>query len=237
MIEDRGRYRDAPDGAANLRVTVVGAGGRRHATEVVDICGGGVRLRLPPILGLAVPLGSTLMMRFESSLLTAPLETPGIVMRSEHTDAGTVTGVRFLDWIGLAASIPPALAPLFNLRADRRLDLDATQPTTIVVRTLDSGFEVAGVLRDISRGGLSLCAPPVAECLLAPVERIGLSFELPQIDDPFAMIGLIRHRDLTGESIHYCFDPDCRTNAAHQERIASYVEERFRIAVDSLTAC
>lgn len=236
MGDDRRCYRTTPGSDLDLELAVLGSGGRLSPAELVDISGGGLRVRLPLDLHPAPQLGTVLQLQFTSRLLLAPIVTPAVVLRTEDDSFRPITGLQFLDWLGLTSAVPTELMSVFNLRSDQRLELDPQKPTPVAVKAIERRVEVFGVLRDISRGGLSFCTGLSDARAFASSSKVGLSFSLPQLDAPLALMGMIRHRHLLGGSVHFgvCFDPMFAANFGQQERIAEYVSARMRQAIEQV---
>jgi hypothetical protein len=237
MDEARRHYRTSPHPGADLQVAVVGQHWKLKPRQVVDISGGGVCVILPSELPDTPVLGNVMILELGSSLLPAPIESAATVIQSDATDQGTVVRLQVLDWMGLAAMVPAEIAQLLNLRAGPRFELDPAAPVRIALRGVDIAFTVDGVLRDISRGGLALHAPLIAECALRKTDRIQVTFELPALDRKFSFVAAIRHRHLAGDSVCYgvCFDADATPDfQAQQAAIEGFIQERQQTARHAL---
>lgn len=237
MENHRRQYRSRPEQDLDLDVDVVGTRNRLHPATILDVSGGGMRLLLAKPMQPAPGLGNVLHVVLRSQLFEEPINAPVVVVQSDQTDEGQEIGVSFLDWLGLAAVIPAQFADLFNLRADPRLEFDPATPVEVTIRGLDIMFELQGVLHDISRGGLSFNAAPVAECALGRTDLCALEFSLPGSNRTFSVAGRIRHRGLCGETVQYgvCFDP-AYTQQFHDQLqvIEDYVQKRMRAALRDL---
>lgn len=238
MQNNRRQYRAKPGPDLQVDVAVIGDRNRMHAASIVDVSGGGIRLDLHKRMDPLPALGSVLHVMLSASELPEPIDAPAAVVQVDDLDGHQQLGLRFLDWLGLAAAIPARLAPLFNLRSDPRLDLDPATQVEVTVRGLDVMFELQGSLRNVSRGGLSFSAPPVAECALCRTDLCAVEFRLPGSTRMLSLAGRIRHRALLGEAVHYgiCFDPQYTQHFTDQQRfLEDYVQKRLRAALRQLS--
>jgi c-di-GMP-binding flagellar brake protein YcgR len=237
MKQKRKHYRKDHGPEVDLHVAIADRRGQLQTARILDVSGGGMRLLLPRGFEPAPRLGGVLRLQLVSSLVDAPVESPAAVVREEATDRGTIVGVQFLDWLGLAAIMPAELATLFNLRAGRRYEFAPTERIDVAVQGIDLELEVIGQLADLSRGGLSFYTLPVADCIIAMAEFVQVGFELPELDERLEFTGRIVHRHMVGDSVRYgvAFDEERSQRFEEQQRaIDEYVTERVGAALRAL---
>lgn len=229
MDDQRKHYRTAPEPQVDLRIAIVDSHGLLHRARVLDVSGGGMRLEVPPDLRPVPERGRFLQIRISSSLLQESIDIMATVMQVEANEHALVASARFLDWMGLSAMVPPALARIFNLRGEPRLELDPMEPVPVLVASVDFEFETRGVLRDVSGAGMSIHVQPVGPCALSRTDRVVLSFVLPGLDRRFRIDGYVMHSELAGGAMRYgvWFDADATTDW-HDQRLAidDYVARR-----------
>lgn len=235
MQDDRRQYRTVLQ-PLELRAVVTDEKGSHHWAEVLELSGCGMRIALAP--DVPVPrLGSALDARLESRHLKQTIRTPATVLQSDTTPNATVLGLQLRDWLGVRAMVPPELLMLFNLRSSRRFELNPAEPIPIRIRGIWLYFDLQGVLRDLSRGGLGFCASPDAEEYLSRTDHVQLSFALPGRERPFEIEGFLRHRSMAGEHVRYgiCFDPEAPPPQFRQyAAIERWIEDRRKKALGKL---
>lgn len=236
-MESRANYRTVPGSGAPLEVQFVDSAGVGTPVTIEDISAQGLRALLPPESEGCPELGSVLTVRFDSPPLRAPVDTPATVVHVAATGSALAIGVQFLDWMGLVATMPRALAPLFNQRQDPRLELDAAVPVEVLVRGPGDAYEVRGVLLDVSRGGLSFSASLLSQCAMRRSDTCYVDFQLPGGDRKFAFSCRICSRTLYGESLRYgvLFDRDYTPSfGLQQAALDAWVRARLDAALREL---
>jgi hypothetical protein len=233
MGRQRRHYRTSPRSLLDLQVAVLGADRQPVLATITDLSGGGMNVSVPLGFGNCWKIGAAVRVRLESRYLALPLEANTLLVRSELTEKEQLLGLRFADWLGLASVLPAELARLFNLRGDARFEFHPGRPVPVTVRGLEVSFEVQGTLRDISPGGLSFHANPIADCALSMTDRVLLKFTLPGAPRAFSFIGRIRHRELTGESIRYgtFFEGNASSGNDQAQALADFIAQRSDAAI------
>ncbi|MFO1078111.1 MAG: PilZ domain-containing protein [Planctomycetota bacterium] len=238
MTNSRRQYRSVPDSGLGVCAEVLGAGPTPHEGRVLDISGGGIRIAVTDELTQLPVLGKVCTVRLSANVLAVPIDAPAMVIQAEQTEAGEQTlGLQFLDWMGLAAEIPVGLATQFNLRRDPRLALDPSMPVGVTVRATDDSFQVVGVVCDVSRSGVGISVPVVAQVAMDRCNRCVVQFSLPGLARSLEFGCLIRHRSLDGETLRYglWFDADASAHFGLQQALlGEYVEERIEAGLRNL---
>lgn len=237
MTQTRKQYRAAPEAGVDLQVSLAIRGARGYPASILDAAAGGMRVVLTPAPPESIGLGDVFQVRIESSALPAPIETPAVVVHAEPDEGAMLLGLRFLDWMGLAAQAPSSIASVFNMRMDRRLVCDPANPIDVTVRGLRNAFELPGVLCDVSRSGLCFSASVLSQCALAHTNACIVEFSLPGSTQRFSFGANIRYRSLSGESLRYglWFDR-CLTEGfvAQQTALSECIEARLDAALQEL---
>jgi hypothetical protein len=237
MKQNRKHYRKDHGPEVDLHVLVADRKGQLQGIRILDVSGGGMRLLFPRGFDPAPRLGRVLHLQLVSRLVDVPIESPVAVMREEASDRGTIVGVRFLDWLGLAAMVPPELATLFNLRAGPRCEIAPSERIEVTVLGVERPFEVRCQLADVGRGGVSFFTLPVTDSAISMAEFVRVGFELPGAPGRCQFVGRIVHRNLVGDSVRYgvAFDGDRSERFAEQQQVIDgWVEARLRAALAAL---
>lgn len=237
-MESRANYRTVPGATAPLDVQLIDRAGVSSPVTVEDIAAQGLRVVLPPDFADSPDLGQVLTVRFDAPSLRAPIDAPATVVHVAQSDSVCSIGLQFLDWMGLVAAMPKALAPTFNQRQDPRFELDAAVPVEALVRGPGDANEVRGVLLDLSRSGLSFSASLLSQCAMKRSDVCCVEFQLPDVDRKFSFSCRICSRTLYGESLRYgvLFDRDHTPSFGRQQgALDVWIKGRLEAALRELT--
>ncbi len=225
--EKRHRYRTSV-AMDLLSVTAIDLDGRKTPGFVFDLSAGGLGLFFVVHADPRYNAGTILWLCMKSPFLARPVVTPAQIRRISECDVGSMYGLRFLDWLGLLAQIPPELARVFNRRSELRTRIDSRRPVEITVQgLLASSWEhvfqgLKGTLLDVSPTGLSFHIGSEAADQIEPHQSVEVSFTLPSSTYRFALWIQILHcaRRSGGINCGALFDEE-RTErfAEKQERL------------------
>lgn len=179
--------------------------------------------------GLAV--GSVAEARLWVKGLGRPLSALVRVVWRNESAGGARYGLALPALGHRGGALTAALCAVFNRRSSHRVRPEPLAPPWVVLET-EQGARAGGPLGDISLGGLSLQVGAEAESLLAGVENVRLSVQLPSGPRPVQAMARIRSRRLAGNRVRYglAFDGGAATRAAVLDYVRARREDCLRRA-------
>lgn len=225
MAEKRRQYRTP--GQGELEIEVIRDGSTKFSGKVVDISAQGVSLSFSAEEEPNIELREIVLLKVTSTFLEKSIVVPSMVIRREELEEGWTYGIEFIDWLGLLAQLPPALAEMFNRRGDYRVEPIPEDPIQVTLEALP--LRVNAWLRDISIVGLSAFIPSNLETVFRKVRKAQVSFNLPRLGKKLKFQGRILHRHLTESGVCYGIvfvEETTRAFQENQQLLAQYIQAR-----------
>jgi c-di-GMP-binding flagellar brake protein YcgR len=161
--------------------------------ECIDLSIGGawVEFHAADVSGL--PAGDLCLLRIRAALHPDAVHASSRIVSSVALDDDRVrVGFQFTDRIELYAQLDEVYAPCFNRRRHVRASSDAELRVPVSILWRNGSIE--GTARDLSEGGLGVEVPLGQLKALERVERVDLSFHLPEEPAAVSCRGTIRGR-------------------------------------------
>jgi len=225
VAEKRRQYRIP--GQGELEIEVLKDGSAQFPGTVVDISAQGVSLGFSVEEDPNTELREIVLLKITSTYLEKSIVVPSMIIRREELEDGRVYGIEFIDWLGLLAQLPIALAEMFNRRGDYRVEPNPEDPIQVTLEALP--LRVNAWLRDISVVGLSAIIPSNLETVFRKVRKALVSFNLPHLGKKLKFQGRILHRNLTERGVCYGIvfrGEKTRAFQENQQLLAQYIQER-----------
>ncbi len=235
MREKRGAYR-TKEGLEEIKVSVARLGGEYLEGVLIDLSARGtaVAVAVPSARLAALPLGTTVQLRFDIAGLAPIADIVAVVRNERDSDGRRVFGLEIIDWRTLHDRLPPRLFAAFNRRAHYRVPLPSQPETKVSVTLTESERACTATLADISVSGCLLLFP--AEELPQTGAILRLKFCLPGSDIPLNLLGTARSAAEFKDAVRCGVEFEVsrsREFLAHQQQISRYVMKRQRELKDS----
>lgn len=223
----------ASDADIRLRIEVRAGDGHTYAGEVTDVPRGGVGMRFTQTPVPQLPVGKQVVLVLSSAHLSKSLELPAIVRWREEMRG--VRGYRF-HFNGQAAysrEVAKEFYRIFNRRGADRVEPRLDERVEVQITALEPGLGRGALvvhLKNISASGMGILATADADYLLADVECVTVTLQLPTGDATLRLSAWIRSRALEGDSIAYALEFDSQRTQeffVQQEAIMDYVMGRL----------
>lgn len=178
-----------------------------------------------------LPIGAGVELRLDLPGLRGRLTCRSTV--EGRTDTGSTSRYELrLPRLGEpGGAVTAALGAVFNRRGSWRVRPEPLAHVPVCLRAPDRPLAVRGPLADISSGGLAVRLDADVEERFADVDRVWVSLQLPETDEPVRLGAAIRSRRLCGRQVRYGlqFDESAGPWASPSLRsILGYVMQRQR---------
>lgn len=225
----RGAYRRGNSRAQPLELTLRVPGIAPFRVELADLSSTGAGLRLPRFDRL-LTFGERVELAISSGMRQEVLLGARVVSMRRDGPGHVRYGVEFLAPEAVLRGLDPSYFRHFNRRRERRVppSLDRRPAVNVELR----GTSIAGVMCDISEGGVAVSVPAEAARGLKELTSVVLRFHLPGLRDEFCLRATLRHcsRGRVQAQLGFEFDGADRGYEEQGGALAEFVRERTREA-------
>ncbi len=197
----RDEYRVGITSDSALRAGLVVTRDWSAAGPLIDLCAGGVSMRVGPSLDAqALGVDHEVKLAFPSVLLNKPLIVAARLQYRVQSGDSLRCGFQFTDRSQFGPRLWPPLRALFNRRGAFRI----TPQNDWTAEIAADGARPEVALIDLSMRGFAVCVPIGVESALKGADRMRITLCLPGWTDRLSLQGIVRSRVLApGGHIRY----------------------------------